>query len=105
MSYRKTSEIEEKLKRFETVEESTDFDRIRCPLCLWQPLKSSQWFCADCDAPEFFYGGCGNMWNTFETRGKCPTCAHLWRWTSCLQCGEWSRHEDWYKQNDETMRR
>ncbi len=97
MAYRKTQETEEALKNLAKEINETDFNRIRCPLCQWSPTKSSQWFCADCDAPEFFYNGCGTMWNTFETRGKCPTCAHLWRWTSCLHCGEWSRHEDWYK--------
>ena len=39
-------------------------------------------------------------WNTFETRGKCPDCAHQWRWTSCLRCEGWSRHEDWYVKKD-----
>lgn len=97
MAYRKTSEIEELLKIIEKSDAENDFEKIRCPLCKWSPAKSSLWFCADCDAPEFFYGGCGTSWNTFETRGKCPTCAHQWIWTSCLQCGEWSRHEDWYE--------
>lgn len=95
--YRKTPETDEILKTIERDSEKTDFEKIRCPLCNWQPAKSSRWFCADCDAPEFFYGGCGTFWNTFETRGKCPTCAHQWRWTSCLRCTGWSLHEDWYK--------
>jgi len=97
MAYRKTPETDEILKNLEKVEDTTDFNRIRCPLCKWSPDKSSQWFCADCDAPEFFYGGCGNIWNTFETRGKCSACAYQWRWTSCLRCAGWSRHEDWYE--------
>lgn len=97
MAYRKTPETDEILKKLEKVEDATDFNRIKCPLCKWSPDKSSQWFCADCDAPEFFYNGCGNIWNTFETRGKCSMCAYHWTWTSCLRCAGWSKHEDWYE--------
>ena len=96
MAYRKTAETEEILKTLVKNEEKTDFEKIRCPLCSWSPKAASRWFCADADAPEYFYNGCLTRWNTFETRGKCPTCAHQWRWTSCLRCGGWSRHEDWY---------
>jgi hypothetical protein len=77
-------------------EERTDFNRIHCPLCKWQPNKSHHWYCADCDYPEGFYDGCGTSWNTFTTRGRCPGCSHHWRWTICLRCQGWSRHDDWY---------
>ena len=70
--------------------------RVRCPLCGWRPAPTSLWVCADCGHPEYFYGGCGHVWNTFETRGICPGCGHRWRWTSCLYCAGWSLHEDWY---------
>lgn len=97
MAYRKTAETEEILKNIELDEEKADdFSRIRCPLCKWSPDKSSRWMCADCDAPEYFYGGCWTSWNTFETRGLCPGCNHQWRWTSCLRCAGWSKHEEWY---------
>jgi hypothetical protein len=96
MAYKKTKETEEILKTLEKNAEKTDFEKIRCPHCNWSPDASSRWFCADCDAPEYFYGGCYTSWNTFETRGRCPTCAHQWIWTSCLRCAGWSRHEDWY---------
>ena len=79
-------------------EETADFSRIRCPLCRWQPNASSRWQCLDSPYPEFFFGGCGTVWNTFETRGGCPGCQHQWRWTSCLACEDWSLHEDWYAQ-------
>ncbi len=92
-------EIIEKLKQKE--DETTDFQRIRCPHCKWQPSASSIWFCSDCDFPEYYYNGCETAWNTFSTHGKCPGCSHQWRWTSCLSCGNWSLHEDWYsKEND-----
>jgi len=77
--------------------EKSDFKRIRCPLCKWQPRESSRWYCGDCDYPEFFFDGCGASWNTFATHGVCPQCKHQWRWTSCLYCGEWSLHKDWYE--------
>lgn len=81
----------------ETKDETTDFfSRIRCPLCKWQPKRSSRWFCADAGFPEYFSGGCGTAWNTFATRGVCPGCRHQWKWTTCLSCGEWSLHDDWY---------
>ena len=41
---------------------------------------------------------CGTAWNTFATRGRCPGCAHQWRWTSCLRCDQWSPHGDWYEE-------
>jgi hypothetical protein len=73
-----------------------EFNRIRCPLCKWQPNARSRWYCVSCDYPEYFYDGCGATWNTFTTRGRCPGCGHQWRWTSCLVCAGWSRHENWY---------
>jgi len=75
----------------------SDFSRIRCPLCNWQPNPAHRWFCAPCDYPEFYAAGCGASWNTFSTRGRCPGCDHQWRWTACLNCAGWSRHEEWYE--------
>ncbi|HEX8287550.1 MAG TPA: hypothetical protein VF556_06140 [Pyrinomonadaceae bacterium] len=96
-AYRKTAETEEILKQIIAEEDKSEEKRIRCPHCKWQPSKSSRWFCADCDYPEYFYGGCFTSWNTFDTGGICPGCAHRWIWTSCLRCAEWSRHVDWYE--------
>jgi len=72
------------------------FEGIRCPRCRWQPSASSRWTCYSGDGPEPPFAACGTTWNTFTTRGRCPGCAHQWRWTSCLRCHEWSPHEDWY---------
>ena len=80
----------------QVIDEESDFSRIRCPLCQWQPDSSSRWACSDCGHPEYFYNACGMVWNTFATGGRCPGCGHQWRWTSCLNCWEWSLHEDWY---------
>lgn len=77
--------------------EDVELPGIRCPLCKWRPRKSDWWQCADCDHPEYFYGGCGTEWNTFETGGICPTCSHQWQWTSCYRCLMWSKHADWYE--------
>lgn len=82
-------------------DEETEFEGIRCPLCRWRPRASDEWECGDCGHPEYFYGGCGTCWNTFDTRGLCPGCGHQWRWTFCLSCWEWSLHEDWYEKGDE----
>jgi hypothetical protein len=77
-------------------EGEADSAKIRCPHCRWRPSRLSLWTCWDCDYPEYFYDGCGTDWNTFETSGQCPGCSHQWIWTSCLQCGGWAKHEDWY---------
>ena len=73
---------------------------IRCPRCEWHPRPSSRWCCSECPRPEGFFEGCGTLWNTFETSGICPGCRHRWVWTSCLSCGGWSLHDDWYVQED-----
>lgn len=78
---------------------------IRCPICTWRPSRSSHWTCWDCDHPEYFFNGCGTEWNTFETGGVCPTCAHRWAWTSCLSCWSWSKHVDWYENEIPTSAR
>jgi hypothetical protein len=79
-------------------DEVDPFSRIRCPRCGWKPSASCRWSCVrGLDNPEPFFVGCGTVWNTFLTHGRCPGCAHQWRWTSCLSCQEWSPHEDWYE--------
>ncbi len=93
------SVIREKLRLKD--KEATDFRRIRCPHCKWQPNAASLWFCSDCDFPEYFYNGCLTAWNTFDTKGNCPGCSHLWHWTSCLSCGEWALHDDWYDKDSQ----
>jgi hypothetical protein len=83
----------------ETIESDDREDgvRIRCPLCAWEPPPSSLWCCHGAGTPEAPFHGCDAIWNTFATQGRCPTCAHQWRWTSCLRCDGWSLHEDWYE--------
>ena len=73
--------------------------RIRCPHCMWQPPRSSRWFCYPMGAPENFDLGCGTQWNTFDTAGQCPGCKHQWRHTSCLQCEKTALHEAWYEKD------
>ncbi|HKQ92764.1 MAG TPA: hypothetical protein VJZ77_19045 [Blastocatellia bacterium] len=89
----------------DTIEKSDDEapgqGRIRCPMCRWQPDAGSSWGCGDCAYPERFFGGCGMVWNTFDTRGLCPGCGHQWRWTACSSCSVWSLHEDWYAKDGE----
>lgn len=60
---------------------------IYCPKCKWKPGPEDRWVCM----PQ-----CGTVWNTFWTRGVCPGCAHHWRDTQCIACGEISPHESWY---------
>jgi DNA-directed RNA polymerase subunit RPC12/RpoP len=73
---------------------------IRCPLCGWRPTASSLWCCDTGGTPEPPFDGCGMIWNTFSTRGRCPRCGHQWRWTSCLACHRPSLHVDWYEEKN-----
>lgn len=68
-------------------------ERIRCPVCAWQPSKGDAWCCT----PD----GCGHVWNTFETRALCPGCSKQWTRTECLRCHASSPHEAWYEADDE----
>lgn len=60
---------------------------IYCPLCAWRPGPGSRWICRP---------GCGMVWNTFDTRGICPRCYKVWKYTVCLRCREMPLHDDWY---------
>ena len=72
--------------------------RIRCPYCHWQPANDSRWCCYPMGGPpEFFNGGCGTWWNTFDTRGLGLGCFYRWRHTWCLSCNRPALHEDWYE--------
>jgi hypothetical protein len=61
--------------------------RIYCPLCTWEPHPDDRWVCAP---------GCFTVWNTFETRARCPGCAKQWRFTACHACHVMSPHDEWY---------
>lgn len=78
-------------------DERDSSERIRCPLCEWTPSPASTWCCYGEGTPEPPFQWCGTTWNTFNTRGRCPGCGHQWKWTSCLRCGGFSLHEDWYE--------
>ena len=65
--------------------------RIYCPRCAWVPGPHDRWICLP---------GCRYVWNTFETRARCPGCSKQWHLTACLQCGVRSLHEDWYHDED-----
>ena len=79
------------------LERDEEAQGVRCPLCGWRPTAASRWCCWWSEGPEPYFTSCGAEWNTFTTRGRCPGCQHQWRWTSCLRCGEWSLHDDWYE--------
>lgn len=61
---------------------------IRCPSCKWRPERSDMWSCNP---------GCGYAWNTFRTRGECPSCGKRWTKTQRMKCGVWHEHDDWYE--------
>lgn len=65
--------------------------RIYCPRCEWKPQAYDRWQCVP---------SCGTVWNTFETRGRCPGCAKQWQTTQCLSCHVYSLHEAWYHEEE-----
>jgi hypothetical protein len=89
--------IDDRVASAPGVDERDAFRGIRCPLCAWQPEPSSRWSCEPMYSPEPPFQGCGTVWNTFVTHGRCPGCSHQWSWTSCLRCQGWSLHLDWYE--------
>lgn len=65
---------------------------IYCPKCEWAPGPHDRWMCRP---------GCFTVWNTFETRARCPGCQKQWQVTQCLVCHAVSPHEEWYHDHDE----
>ena len=63
--------------------------RIRCPACGWEPGRDDHWSCT-----------CGHAWNTFDTGGECPACDQKWTDTQCPRCHVWSKHRDWYADDE-----
>jgi hypothetical protein len=63
---------------------------IFCPKCRWWPKLTDRWVC------DLKLGGCGTIWNIFDTRGVCPTCSWHWIITQCVSCKQFSPHEEWY---------
>jgi DNA-directed RNA polymerase subunit RPC12/RpoP len=63
-------------------------DGIACPACGFVPVKGMMWMCA----PD----GCGALFDTFETRARCPQCDAQFSWTACLACGKASAYQAWY---------
>ena len=68
--------------------------RIRCPACAWEPQRGDTWSCV-----------CLFAWNTFDTGGVCPSCDRRWAETQCPKCHVWSRHLDWYADDDDDVNR
>jgi DNA-directed RNA polymerase subunit RPC12/RpoP len=101
LSTLKRTSMPDEIARILSARDDTDREsmKIRCPRCEWQPRPSDRWCCIDVEHPEYFHAGCGTMWNTFSTHGRCPGCSHQWRWTSCFVCDTWSPHEDWYEKD------
>ncbi len=66
---------------------------IQCSVCEWNPDGGKHWSCS-----------CGYLWNTFETKGKCPKCKTQWEDTRCISCGQSTPHQDWYKTKEDLAR-
>jgi hypothetical protein len=64
---------------------------VACPGCAYAPTPFDRWMCA----PD----GCGHMWDTFETRAKCPECGAVFPWTACPGCSKTYPHAAWYRRS------
>ena len=62
---------------------------ISCPECKWVPDGGKNWQCT-----------CRFIWDTFQTKGKCPKCETQWNDTWCPKCKKTSKHQDWYHSNE-----
>lgn len=56
-----------------------------CPSCRTAPPLGAYWQCAHCGQP----------FDTFEYRGVCPYCSAEFLLTTCLDCGEQHRLNEW----------
>lgn len=73
--------------------------KIMCPKCDWEPSPNDMWICT-----------CGNIWHTFDTGGRCPSCGILWEQTRCHEpfvggCSQWSPHIEWYRNLDKWVKK
>ncbi len=56
-----------------------------CPSCRMEPLLGEKWKC----------GQCGQVFDTFLTRGVCPHCAAQFPTTMCGECGKQHPMNEW----------
>ncbi|MGA2635366.1 MAG: site-2 protease family protein [Terracidiphilus sp.] len=56
-----------------------------CPSCRMAPPVGARWKC----------GHCGQLFDTFETRAKCPGCGVQYDTTMCLHCREQHPMNEW----------
>jgi predicted amidophosphoribosyltransferase len=62
---------------------------VACPACGTPPLVGAMWSCG----PD----GCGFLFDTFETKARCPKCEAHFAVTWCPTCGKPSPHRAWYR--------
>jgi hypothetical protein len=62
---------------------------IACPACGFVPPQGYEWLCG----PD----GCGGLFDTFATHGRCPHCEAQFAWTQCPSCGRGTAHQAWYR--------
>ncbi len=76
-------------------DEKRDYSKsnICCPECKWIPDGKKNWGCT-----------CGFVWDTFQTKGKCPQCETQWKDTWCPKCKKTSKHQDWYQPNEKVKK-
>jgi len=62
---------------------------IACPACGASPIVGMASICS----PD----GCGGLFDTFDTHGRCPHCDAQFAWTACPSCQKVSAHRAWYR--------
>ena len=71
--------------RVDTVRRLPRREGFACPSCRTAPPLGAYWQCAHCGQP----------FDTFEYRGVCPYCSAEFLLTTCLDCGEQHRLNEW----------
>jgi Zn-dependent protease len=56
-----------------------------CPACLEAPPKGPFWRCEEC----------GHYFDTFDSRGMCPSCGMWYLQTRCIHCGQSNHIDRW----------
>lgn len=59
---------------------------VACPSCAWIPDGRRRWQCDEC----------ARLFDTFETRARCPGCGRTFEETWCPECHQASPHAYWW---------
>ena len=56
------------------------------------PPKGPYWQCRNMEGE-----GCGHTFDTFKHKARCPSCGRKFKYTMCINCGQWSLFTSYFK--------